>query len=100
MNGLITIMSRVGEEEAAPRSCRASLAHALLARSLFLGQVIACPCALIILTPVTYVAGLAVLAQKGVIVKGGQHLESLGQDGNIAFDKTGETKCLLPCSYP
>jgi len=51
--------------------------------------IIACPCALIISTPVTYVAGLAALAQKGVIVKGGQHLESLGRVSNIAFDKTG-----------
>eukprot|EP00985_Skeletonema_marinoi_P034843 scaffold45008_cov153-Skeletonema_marinoi.AAC.1 len=37
--------------------------------------VIACPCALIISTPVTYVAGLTAAAQRGVIVKGGQHLE-------------------------
>jgi len=51
--------------------------------------VIACPCALIISTPVTYVAGLAAVAQRGVIVKGGQHLESLGRVKSIAFDKTG-----------
>ena len=51
--------------------------------------VIACPCALIISTPVTYVAGLAAIAQKGVICKGGQHLESLGAVKSIYFDKTG-----------
>jgi len=51
--------------------------------------VIACPCALIISTPVTYVAGLTAAAQRGVIVKGGQHLESLGRTRSIAFDKTG-----------
>ncbi|KAL7535025.1 LOW QUALITY PROTEIN: hypothetical protein ACHAXR_006220 [Thalassiosira sp. AJA248-18] len=51
--------------------------------------VIACPCALIISTPVTYVAGLAAAAQKGVIIKGGQHLETLGKTRRIAFDKTG-----------
>jgi len=51
--------------------------------------VIACPCALIISTPVTYVAGLTAAAQRGVIVKGGQHLESLGRTKAIAFDKTG-----------
>ncbi|KAL7537766.1 hypothetical protein ACHAWF_005894 [Thalassiosira exigua] len=51
--------------------------------------VIACPCALIISTPVTYVAGLAAAAQKGIIVKGGQHLETLGRTKHIAFDKTG-----------
>jgi len=51
--------------------------------------VVACPCALIISTPVTYVAGLAASAQNGVIVKGGAHLESLAQVKAIAFDKTG-----------
>jgi len=51
--------------------------------------VIACPCALIISTPVTYVAGLAAAAQKGVIVKGGQYLEGLGRVNRISFDKTG-----------
>lgn len=51
--------------------------------------VIACPCALIISTPVTYVAGLAASAQCGVVVKGGAHLESLGQVRKICFDKTG-----------
>ena len=51
--------------------------------------VIACPCALIISTPVTYVAGLTAAAQRGVIVKGGQHLESLGRTKSISFDKTG-----------
>ncbi len=37
--------------------------------------VIACPCALIISTPVTYVAGIAAAAQNGIVVKGGVHLE-------------------------
>ena len=50
---------------------------------------IACPCALIISTPVTYVAGLAAVAQKGVVCKGGQHLEGLGRVKSIFFDKTG-----------
>jgi Zn2+/Cd2+-exporting ATPase len=51
--------------------------------------VVACPCALIISTPVTYVAGLAATSQKGVLVKGGAHLETLGMVKNICFDKIG-----------
>jgi Zn2+/Cd2+-exporting ATPase len=52
--------------------------------------VVACPCALIISTPVTYVAALANLAARGVLVKGGAYLEALGQVRKICFDKTGK----------
>jgi len=51
--------------------------------------VIACPCSLIISTPVTYVAGLAATAQRGILIKGGVHLEALGMVRKVAFDKTG-----------
>jgi len=51
--------------------------------------VIACPCALTISTPVTYAAGLAATAQKGIIVKGGANLEALGSVEKVIFDKTG-----------
>ena len=51
--------------------------------------VIACPCALTISTPVTYSAGLAATAQRGVIVKGGSSLEALGGVETVLFDKTG-----------
>lgn len=51
--------------------------------------VIACPCSLTISTPVTYAAGLAATAQRGIIVKGGAHLEALGGVENVVMDKTG-----------
>ena len=51
--------------------------------------VIACPCALVISTPIAYVAGLAATAQNGVLVKGGAYLEALGQLKHVCFDKTG-----------
>ena len=58
--------------------------------------VIACPCALVLSTPVTVVSALAAAARRGIVIKGGQWLEQARGIRVVALDKTGTITCGRP----
>ncbi|MES1980528.1 MAG: heavy metal translocating P-type ATPase [Pseudomonadota bacterium] len=62
--------------------------HEALYKALVL-LVIACPCALVISTPVTVVSGLSAAARRGILIKGGTYLEDARLLKAMALDKTG-----------
>ena len=84
-----------------PAVCLAALALALLpplalgggwgvwVRRALTFLVISCPCALVISIPLSFFGGIGGASRCGVLIKGGNYLETLAHTGTVVFDKTG-----------
>ncbi len=51
--------------------------------------VVSCPCALVISVPLTFFGGIGGAARRGILIKGGNYMETLAKAGIVVFDKTG-----------
>ncbi|MDD4591103.1 MAG: heavy metal translocating P-type ATPase [Parabacteroides sp.] len=51
--------------------------------------VVSCPCALVISVPLTFFGGIGGASKNGILIKGGNYMETLAKIGTIVFDKTG-----------
>lgn len=51
--------------------------------------VVSCPCALVISVPLTFFGGIGGASRKGILIKGGNYIDTLAKVGTVVFDKTG-----------